>query len=349
LSLITTLKRFGITTGGAAAAASKASVIYLVRGENPKSVTIPTPIGLRIEVPVDKYERRDDKYCAAVRKFAGDNPDVLDGLEIVSCSKRSLSFAIKGGEGIGVITRPGLRGEIGSKSISPTAMEMIKAAVKEVTDENVEVEISVPNGRTIARNTMNPSIGIVDGISILGTTGIEYPVSDEDYMDHLRTEICVIKHSGSKSLVIAPGNVSFEVAKRMFGDIAVKIGDRVGDTIKLAEEMGFEKVTLISLPGKLVKVAAGIMNTHNKYGDARVETITYASVLADIEVEKIRKIANSLTVSEALTYLDKEERVKVMKVVAERALKRLKSITSMSVEVIALSEEGEVLARAGQP
>lgn len=347
MSLITTLKRFGITTGGAAAASSKASVIYLIRGEKPSSVTIPTPIGLRIEIPVESYEQKDDRHCATVRKFAGDNPDVLDGIEIVACSRRSSSFVIKGGEGIGVITRPGLKGEIGSKAISPTAMEMIKAAVKEVTSENVEVEISVPKGKIIAKSTMNPVVGIVDGISILGTTGIEYPVSDEDYIQHLRAEICVIKHSGSKSLVIAPGNVSFEVARRMFGDIVVKIGDRVGDAIKLAEKMGFEKVILISLPGKLVKVAAGMMNTHNRYGDARIETITYASVVAGIEMEKILKIARSLTVSEALSYLDREERVKVMKVVSERALRRLKSIARVSVEVIALSEEGEVLARVG--
>ena len=347
MSLITTLKRFGITTGGAAAAASKASVIFLTRGETPKSVTIPTPIGLRLEIPVEKYAKKEEKYCATVRKFAGDNPDVLDGLEITSCSRRSESFKIIGGDGIGIITRPGLRGEVGSKSISPTALSMIIEAVKEVVSEGVEVEITVPNGKVIARNTMNPSIGINDGISILGTTGIEYPVSDEDYMDHLKTEICVIRHAGSKKLVIAPGNVSFDFASKRYGDIVVKIGDRVGDTIKLAEGLGFEHVVLVSLPGKLVKVAAGLMNTHNKYGDARVETITFASVLADIDREKIKKVARSLTVSEALTYLDEGEKVKVMKVIAERALKRIRALSKVKVGVIVLSENGKVISEVG--
>ncbi|MCG2909528.1 cobalt-precorrin-5B (C(1))-methyltransferase CbiD [Sulfolobaceae archaeon RB850M] len=347
MSLITTLKRFGITTGAAASAAAKASVIFLKKDETPKSVTIPTPIGLRLEIPVENYEKKDDKACAEVRKFSGDNPDILDGVVINACSKciDSDDVIVKGGEGIGVITRPGLKGEVGSKAISPTALEMIKEAVKEVVDKGVEVEISVPNGEVLAKNTMNPVVGVVNGISILGTTGIEYPVSDEDYLDHIRTEMCVIKQS-SPLIVLAPGNTSFEIAKKMYGDAVVKIGDRVGDSVRLASELGFSHIIVVSLPGKLVKVSAGILNTHNKYGDARIETLTHACVLAGIQ--KLDKIANSLTVSEALTYLTDEEKERVFKIICDKALKRLKALSKAKIGVIAIDEKGKVLAYSGE-
>ncbi|BDC17934.1 cobalt-precorrin-5B (C(1))-methyltransferase CbiD [Acidianus sp. HS-5] len=340
--MIQTLKRFGITTGAVAAAAAKASAIYLTKGETPSSVTIPTPIGIRIEIPVEEYF---EGKCAKVKKFSGDNPDVLDGLEITACSELSASVQIIGSKGIGTVTRPGLKLEIGEKSISPIARQMIIDALKEVTDK-VKVTIIVPNGEELSKNTMNPDVGVSGGISILGTTGIEYPVSDEDYIDHIKTEMCVIKATGNNKVVLAPGNTSFSFAKKIYGDVVVKIGDRIGDSIKLAIDEGFSHVVIVSLPGKITKVSAGLLNTHSKFGDARIESIVYASVVSGLSTEKIREIANSLTVAEALESLSLEERKKVMSIIAKRVLSRLSKF-QVKKGVIILSDDGQVLAEEG--
>ncbi|MFP3203204.1 MAG: cobalt-precorrin-5B (C(1))-methyltransferase CbiD [Sulfolobus sp.] len=345
--MIQTLKRFGITTGAVAAAASKASVIYLVRGEKPDKVVVPTPIGIRIEIPVEKYLEEEGKKCAEVKKFSGDNPDILDGLEIISCSEFSSSgIQIIGGKGIGVVTRPGLKLEIGEKSISPIAKQMIIDAVSEVTTEGIKITIIVPKGEELAKNTMNPDVGIEGGISILGTTGIEYPVSDEDYLEHIKAEMCVIKASGNNKIVLAPGNTSFEYAKKIYGDIVVKIGDRVGDSIKLAKDEGFSHVVIVSLPGKITKVSAGLLNTHSKFGDARIESIVYSALIAGVPLERLKRIAESLTVSEALEFLTPEERRRVMQIVAKRVLSRLSKF-GVKLGVIILSDNGEVLAKEG--
>lgn len=350
MSMLLTLKRFGITTGSTAAAAAKASVIYLIKKQKPQSVTIPTPIGLRLEIFVDKYFEKDNEYCATVSKFSGDNPDVLDGIKISACSsKLDNGIVLEGGKGIGIVTKPGLKVEIGSKAISPIAREMILSAIKEVIEDGVKVRVEVPDGEKVSELTMNKDVGIINGISILGTTGIEYPVSDEDYLDHIKTEMCVIKTLGNSKLVLAPGNTSFEYAKKMYGDFVVKIGDRVGDSLKLAVEQGFTHIILVSLPGKITKVASGLLNTHSKYGDARIETLTHASVLAKLPIDKIEKIANSLTISEALTYLSEEEKRKVFEVIAKRVLERLRKISkNAKLGVIILSDEGKVLAKEGE-
>lgn len=318
----------------------------MVKGEKPERVVIPTPIGLRIEVPVERYF--EDEKCAEVRKFSGDNPDILDGLEIISCSEFFPSgIQVVGGKGVGVVTRSGLKLEIGEKAINPIAKQMIIDAVREVVKDGVKITIIVPRGEELAKKTMNPEVGIEGGISILGTTGIEYPVSDEDYLEHIRTEMCVIKASGSKKVVLAPGNTSFEYARKMYGDVVVKIGDRVGDSIKLAKEEGFSHVVIVSLPGKIVKVSAGILNTHNKFGDARIESIVYSGVLAGLPLEKLRRVAESLTVSEALEMLTLEERKKVMQVVAKRVISRLSKF-DVKLGVVIISDKGEVLAEEGE-
>jgi len=347
--ILLSLKRYGITTGAAAAAAAKAATYDLLYDLRSSTVTIPTPIGLRLEIEVAAYSQRADERCATVNKVAGDNPDVLDGVEIRSCCARiqGNDVVVVGGEGVGKVTRPGLKTSVGESAISPIARDMIVQSVREVLkDGGIRVTVEVPKGSILAKDTMNPDVGVEGGVSILGTTGIEVPVSDEDYMDHLRTELCVIKLSGDM-LVVAPGNTSAEVGRRLYGDVVVKVGDRVGDTIIEALRKGFKRIVLVSLPGKLVKVAAGLMNTHSRYGDCRVETITHASVLAGVDEELLTKIASSKTVGEALSLLG-QRKEEVMSIVAQRALFRLMSLGRASFGVVACDESGRVIARAGE-
>ncbi|ARM74776.1 cobalt-precorrin-5B (C(1))-methyltransferase CbiD [Acidianus manzaensis] len=350
MSVIETLKRFGITTGATAAAGAKAATIMLLQNRKVDRVVIPTPIGLRIEIPIDDVnkieEENKEEACAKVTKFSGDNPDVLNNLEIISCVQRSQSdIQVFGDNGVGRITRPGLR-ETNGYAISPTATEMIINAVKEVTEKGIIVRVKVPNGEEISKHTMNPLIGIQGGISILGTTGIEMPVSDEDFIAHIVAELCYLKNK-TDQVALAFGNTSFEIAKKL-GYETVKIGDRVGDSINSAIKEGFQKIVLVGLPGKMTKVAAGIFNTHHSYGDARIETITFASVLAGISREKLEKISRSKTVSEALSYLSFEEKKEVMKIIANRILERLNVNWKANFTVLIFDEKGEELASASK-
>lgn len=344
MSVIESLKRFGITTGAAAAAAAKAATIYLINKVKVDRVVIPTPIGLRIEIPVEEIGEEGGEVCAKVRKFSGDNPDVLDGLEIISCVSRAQGeIQVFGDEGVGKITRQGLRG-VNGYAISPTAYRMIIEAVKEVVGEGITVRVTVPKGKEIAKQTMNPLIGIEGGISILGTTGIEMPVSDEEFISHITAELCYLKNKTDK-VALAFGNTSFEIAKTLGYD-TVKIGDRVRDSISTAVKQGFKEIVLIGLPGKMTKVAAGILNTHNFYGDARIETITHAAVLARISGEKLEKLAKSKSIAEALSFLSFEEKKEIMEIIAKRVLERLKNIWNVNFKVLIYDENKEKLAEA---
>ncbi len=349
VSLIDTLKRFGITTGGAASAASKAAVLFS-KGIEVDRVVIPTPIGLRIEIPISRLERKGEEFCASVQKFSGDNPDILNGIEVVSCVSPSESFSIEGGEGIGIATKPGLRVGLGEKAINPMSRLMIEQAVKEVEpDMKVKVKITVPKGEELAEDTMNQVVGIKGGISILGTTGIEYPVSDEDYIDHIKCELGSVRMSHD-SVSLALGNTAVGFAKKE-GRPVVKIGDRVGDSLELAAEMGFRSISLYGMPAKLMKVASGIMNTHNKFGDARVETMVFLSVLAGINGEILKKIALSTSVEEGFHYMG-ELKYKVSELLANRVILRIKSLKKIknskpNLKVVVIGYEGEKLAEVG--
>ena len=336
-----TLKRFGITTGAAAAAAAKAAALSL-RGEFPRAVTIPTPIGLRLEIPVERIYIDGGWHCAEVRKFSGDNPDVLDGAVIKACVRPG-PLKITCGSGVGVVSRPGLPVPPGECAINPVPRQMILDAVGEAGVGEVEILVEVPEGERLAELTTNRDVGVLGGISILGTTGIEFPVSDEEYLGHIEAELRAVR-AASKLAVLATGNRAVEYAKRDFGDVVVKVGDWVGAAVKLAVEMGF-KVVVAGLPAKLVKVAAGALNTHHRYCDARMESLIYAAVAADVPYEVLRKVAEAQSVAEALTYLG-QHREAVLSVVAGRVKERLSRHAGREVKVVIYSEDGRIEARA---
>ncbi|GAB6943312.1 cobalt-precorrin-5B (C(1))-methyltransferase CbiD [Vulcanisaeta sp. JCM 14467] len=350
-AVMNTLRRFGITTGAAAAAAAKAAVVFLLTNERPGAVVVPTPIGLRIEVPVEGVWRDGEYSCAEVRKFSGDNPDVLDGAVIRACVRvvEGTEVRVFGGRGVGVVTRSGLRVGVGEWAISPAARGMVVSAVREVTGVGLEVVIEVPNGEALAEKTMNRLVGVVGGISILGTTGIETPVSSEDYIEHIKCELNAVRQAFDY-VVIAPGNSAARYASSLFdGGAVVKVGDRVGDAVRLASTL-FSRVVLAGLPAKLLKVYAGILNTHYTQGDARIESLTHAAVIAGLPYDVVARVANSLSVEEAFSYMTKDERRRVMGVVAERVLTRLAGLSPRTAFCVVIFDyDGEVLARVGCP
>jgi cobalt-precorrin-5B (C1)-methyltransferase len=339
-----TLRRLGITTGAAAAAAAKAAALCF-RGEAPRSVTIPTPVGLRLEILVERVYKSGEWCCGEVRKFSGDNSDVLNGALVRACVKPgSGGLKITCGEGVGIVTRPGLSVPPGECAINPVPRLMITEALREAGLAEGTVLIEVPGGERLAELTMNKDVGIVGGISILGTTGIEFPSSSKEYVKHIKTELEAVR-AVSRAAVLAVGNKAVQYARRDFGDAVVKVGDWIGAAVKMAVRMGFEAVTVAGLPGKLVKVAAGAMNTHSKYCDARLETLTYCALAAGVPPEVVARVLGAGSVAEALYHLG-GYRDAVLSAIARRAKERLARLAKRDVRVVVYDEGGRRVAEA---
>ena len=280
--------RCGFTTGSCAAAASKAALRMLLGGEDIHNVSIKTPKGPVYTAEIMDIKRENDAVSCAVVKDGGDDPDVTTGAFIYA--KVSLleenGILIEGGEGVGRVTQPGLDQKVGEAAINSVPRKMITENLEEtlsefgIRDKGVSVVISVPTGAGLAEKTFNPKLGIVGGISILGTTGIVEPMSDEAILQTIRTEIRVRKAEGRKVLIAAPGNYGLSFLKERYGieeELPVMSSNFVFETVRIALEEGFEKLIFAGHIGKLVKVAGGIKNTHSMYGDHRMEILTELS------------------------------------------------------------------------
>lgn len=349
MSIVQFFKRFGITTGAAAAAAAKAAAFFLVYKKRLESVVIPTPVGLRIEIPIEIVYPVGDMVCAHVKKFAGDNIDVLDGVTIVACVKQRDDELINvdGGKGVGVVVKSGLSIPVGKKAISPAAKEMIIAAVKEVSKTiGFDVVIEVPIGEEITKETLNELVGIINGVSILGTTGIEWPVSNEQDLYRIQIELSEIR-TKYDSVVIAVGNKSYLYASKIFDpSIIVKAGDNVGFAVSEAKKKNFSQIIISSLPSKALKLAAGIFNTSSRVGDARIETLTHACVVLDLDAKIVKSIAHASSVEEAIMLL-RGDASKVFKYICNKIVDKIKRIYDVkTIEVIIFDNNGNILAKA---
>ena len=289
--------RLGYTTGSCAAAAAKAAALMLFTGERIPYVRLQTPkgIGLLLEVEEICFEGLTAVSCA-IRKDSGDDPDVTNGTLIYArvAYSDTPGIHIDGGEGVGRVTKPGLDQPVGSAAINSTPRRMIAQAVQEAfriagpgggdggperrpaAVACLDVTISVPAGRDLAAKTFNPRLGIVGGISILGTTGIVEPMSEQALLDTIRTEINVRAAQGWPILAAAPGNYGKTFFLETYGfsiDTAVTSSNFIRDTVRMAADAGFSRMLFVGHIGKLVKVAGGVPNTHSKYGDRRMEIL----------------------------------------------------------------------------
>lgn len=249
----------GLTTGTCATAAAIASTIRLTKGETPKEVSVLLPDGETIHVAVDYGE--DYAYCT---KEAGDDPDVTNGIEVRASVQFSDHFEILGGEGIGRITLSGFDFPPGEAAINKAPREMMRNNIK----ENVRITISVPQGEEIAKRTFNPRLGIEGGISIIGVSGIVKPFSEEAFVESIRKCMTIAQASGSERVVINSGAKSEDFVRSLYPDLPrqafVEYGNYIGETLKMASEMGIDKVTLGVMLGKAVKLAAGNLDTHSR-------------------------------------------------------------------------------------
>lgn len=264
--------RRGWTTGSCSAAAAKAACLLLRDGTGPAKVEIPMARGdQRASFAVARCERDGDAAVAMVIKDAGDDPDVTHGAEMtVRVTPRAEpGIELRGGSGVGTVTRPGLGLEVGGPAINAGPRKQIAAAVSEVFDltrTGVIVEISVPGGEQMARRTTNPRLGIVGGISILGTTGIVRPFSTAAWRASVGQAIDVMDAQGMGTLVLTTGGRSERAARKLLPDLDevcfVEVGDFTGYALKRARKLGFERCVFVGMAGKLSKLGAGVLMTH---------------------------------------------------------------------------------------
>jgi cobalt-precorrin-5B (C1)-methyltransferase len=345
--------KYGITTGATAAAAAKAATIAALN-EPVNCVVIPTPIGLRFEVPI-KYSRKlaENTAEAVAIKDAGQDIDATDKMEIIATVKITDDgkVTIKSGIGVGVVTKPGLQVSIGEGAINPVPKAMITEAVKEALPQGkgAEVTISAPEGANIAKKTTNAKLGIKGGVSILGTTGVVKPLSLEACRRSLVPQIDVAIARGYKRIVFVPGNIGEKIAKETFKvpeDAIVQTGDFVGYMIDKAVEKNVKEIIFIGHSGKIVKLAANIFNTHHKMGDARNEVIASYAGAVGASTQIINQLLMANTSDEAsgilqqTGFLDKTyDRIAIR--VNQRVSDRVENKIKISIIIVAM--DGKVL------
>ena len=368
--------RLGYTTGSCAAAAAKAAACMLLKKEDIAYVSLMTPKGIRLHLEVLDIKKGSDSVSCAIEKDAGDDPDVTDKLWIyarVSKQKESGQeesvqkqtgqkeprqgrIEIIGGKGVGTVTKPGLEQPVGTAAINRVPRQMITEELERVCAESgyqggLLVEISVPEGEKTAEKTFNPRLGIVGGISILGTTGIVEPMSETALLASIRLELKQQVQTGHKSLVITPGNYGREFLKENFPfdlNTAVKCSNFVGDTIDMAVELGIENILFVAHIGKFIKVAGGIMNTHSRNADARMEILCANAAVAGADSSVLRRIMKTVTTEEGLRLLKEAGYLeKTMELVLEKIHFYLekRSYGKCKIAVVLFSNEQGELGR----
>lgn len=270
--------RRGYTTGSCAAAATAAALEGFLNGAIPSSVMLELPGGECHEFSVVLPELSERAAMCGVVKDGGDDFDVTHG--IIICSRVSMRtddlVVISGGEGVGKITRDGFWGKAGDAAINPMPKKMITDEIRKRTGAGADVVISAPGGKEIALKTFNSQIGIVDGISILGTTGRVEPMSEEAFKKIIYLELDLIAERGETEVIFYPGNYGESRMGRFKpGTASVKISNFIGESFLYAVYKGFTKITLIGNIGKLCKLSIGIFNTHSRIADGRIESFVY--------------------------------------------------------------------------
>ena len=353
--------KYGFTTGSCAAAASKASLYMLLTGEDIKTVSVNTPGGIEFTTEILDIKRGDGYVSCAVKKDGGDDPDITTGLYIYS--KVSLyeckGVKITGGEGVGKVTKPGLDQPVGEYAINSVPRKMIISEIESVLDEldydaGVRVEISVPEGKEIAEKTFNPKLGIEGGISIIGTSGIVEPMSTKAVLDTIKTFLDQRHALGYDYVAISPGNYGLEFMKKTYGydlDKSVKCSNFIGASAKMALEAGFKQVLYTGHIGKMIKVAGGIMNTHSREADCRMEILSALSIRHYIDPDTVRNILDCVTTEEAVKLIEETGKLKeVMNDAVERICKKLMEHTGNKIQIeciIFSNEMGELGSSKG--
>ncbi|MBM4055301.1 MAG: cobalamin biosynthesis protein CbiD [Planctomycetes bacterium] len=348
--------RTGYTTGSCAAAAAKAAAMGLFYNEIPDVVEIDTPIGKRLRLQVVCKQIMDNASECAIQKDAGDDPDVTNGCKVFARVEKAENNAIEidGGRGVGRVTKPGLQVPVGQAAINPVPKRMIENSVREVigNDKGARVVISVPDGEKLAEKTFNPKLGIIGGISIIGTTGIVRPMSDEALKTSLLCGLDIAKGLGYKDVVLVPGNLG-ERAMSNFSRIAkdqiVQMSNYVGFMLNAVKEKGFECVMLSGHPGKLAKLLRDDFNTHSSVSRP-ANDILIDSVKSSFRTQQwLNELNDVSTVEGILEILYKNNALPLMDDVADKIEGKVRAYLNYAlyVGVILFNMEGAAVGKSG--
>ena len=304
--------RLGYTTGSCAAAAVKAAALMALTKEMVPTVELLTPKGIALTLtPEDAVFVPHGARCA-IRKDAGDDPDITNGMLIYgTVVLQGEGITIHGGSGVGTVTKPGLACAVGEAAINPVPRRMMTQTLQEVAakvyyDGGFDVTISIPNGEEVAKKTFNPRLGIVGGLSVLGTSGIVEPMSERALVATIQTEMDSRKAAGEQHLLAFFGNYGVDFSRDTLGiDVSkrVTISNYVGEMLDYAVYKEFSDVLLIGHIGKLVRVAQGIMNTHSRYADGRTTLLALEALFAGADKTVGEAIYEAVTTDEALRIL----------------------------------------------
>ncbi len=335
--------RCGYTTGSCATAAAKAAAEMLLSEANVSFVGISTPKGIKLKLDVFEPMINENYAECAIKKDSGDDPDITNGILVFArVSKIVSGIEITGGRGIGIITKSGLDQPVGEYAINSVPRKMIKSALEEIAEKydyhgGLRAEISVPNGEEIAKKTYNPRMGIEGGISIIGTSGIVEPMSNSALIDTIRLEAKMRYSEGYRNLLLTLGNYSENYIQKSMPFVlekSVKCSNFIGEAIDIALETGFERILIIGHIGKLVKLGAGIMNTHSAQADGRMDVLVTCGMLADADVNLLKEIPQCVTVDSALDILKSGGYMeKTLDILADRAEYYLNAKVKNEIEI----------------
>lgn len=317
--------RRGYTTGTCAQAATKAAMTMLLKNVNVDQITVSLPgkevLTLEISDITKEYKDSEnpviESVSCAVKKDSGDDPDITNGILVYSkVTKKKSGIVLDGGIGVGRVTKPGLDQPVGNAAINRVPRQMILREVEEACERygyegGIQVEISIPQGVELAKKTFNPRLGIEGGISVLGTSGIVEPMSEQALLDTIELEMKVKRAAGREYLIMAPGNYGLDFLREAYGiedkDV-VKCSNYVGQSLDMAAECQFKGLVLAGHIGKLIKVSGGIMNTHSRWADCRMDLLATAMLRAGLSGDRARAVLDCVTTDDALALLSKSER-----------------------------------------
>lgn len=349
----------GYTTGSCATGAAKAATYMILTKETLETVNIDTPKGIPLNLKVENVDINNAFAQCSIQKDGGDDIDATHKMhiyakaELIDCNE----IIIDGGIGIGRVTKKGLGIEIGKAAINKTPISMIQSEVRKVIGDTKGVKITIfaPEGETIAKKTFNPRLGIVGGISIIGTTGIVEPMSDEGWKKSLSIELEMKKAQGMDKVILVPGNHGEMFIKESLGidlKYIVRTSNFIGYMLKEAQRIGFKKILMAGHLGKYVKIAGGIFNTHSKVADARNEILIANLALMNAPFELINKVNECLTTEEFIEILedDKYKKYKeIYNILSEKCKKRIDIYMNddeIDIEVMIFSMEKKLLGES---
>ena len=359
--------RRGYTTGSCATAASKAATYMLLTKKKIKTINIDTPKGIPLTLDVQNISLNNDYVECSIKKDGGDDIDATHTMDIYAKAEiiyreNGEDIIVCGGYGIGVVTKKGLSVEVGKAAINPTPMKMINYEIRKVIGEDIsatlgegkslKITISAPKGEEIAKKTFNPRLGIIGGISIIGTTGIVEPMSDEGWKKSLSIELKMKKEQGLDKIILVPGNHGEQFIREKLNldmKYVVRTSNFIGYMLKEAQRMGYKKILMAGHIGKFIKLSAGIFNTHSKVADARSEILISNLALMKAPYDLLEKINECLTAEEAVEVINENNYTEFYDKVSNKCRYKVKQYLGdddTEVEVIMFSMDKTLLGKS---